>query len=80
MVNKLETAVYMHYVQFKSLPCDNIVDWSKFKACADNKINVTKNLDFILKMVEKVTSIFSFSPSVFNRLVFQGLFKVGTVW
>ena len=30
-------------MQLNSLPNDNILDWSKFKAFADDKINVTKN-------------------------------------
>ena len=33
--------------QFNSLPNDKILDQSKFKAFADNKRNVTKNLKFV---------------------------------
>ena len=34
------------------LPNDNILDWSKFKAFADNKTNVTENMKFILGRAE----------------------------
>ena len=65
---------------FNSLPNNKILDRSKSKVFADNKINVTKRLKFILgraeNIVEKekmlVTSIFSFSYNVSKRLLFQG--------
>ena len=31
---------------------DKVLDWSKFKALADDKINVTENLKFVLGRVE----------------------------
>ena len=31
-----------------SLPNDKILDWSKLKACAEDKINVTEKLKFVL--------------------------------
>ena len=50
------------------LPDDKIIHWFKFKALADDKINVTQNLKFVLGKAENilrrkmlVTSIFSFS-------------------
>ena len=49
----------------KGLPNDKILDWSKFKALAEDKINVEKK-----KML--VTSIFSFSQNVFKSLLSQG--------
>ena len=55
--------------RFNSLPNDKILDWSKFKAFADDKINVTEKLNFVLGRVE---SIFSFSHDVFKRLFIQG--------
>ena len=47
-----------------------IFDQSKLKELADNKINVTKKLKFVLGMAENVlgkgeTSIFSFFPICF---------------
>ena len=56
------------------------LSWSKLKAFADSKINVTKKLKFLLERIENimwemekmlVTSIFSFSHNVFKRLVIQ---------
>ena len=37
-----------------SLPNDKILDWSKWKAFADNKINVTEKFTFILRRVENI--------------------------
>ena len=39
---------------FNSLPRDKILDWSKFKALADDKINVTKRWKFVLGRVENM--------------------------
>ena len=58
-----------------SLPNNIILDQSKLKAFADDKINITKKLKFILWKAENivgkgenaVTSIFSFSQNVFKR-------------
>ena len=36
-----------------SLPNDKSLDWSKLKAFADDKINVTKKLKFALGLEEK---------------------------
>ena len=73
--------------ELHSLPNDKILDWSKFKACADDKINLNENLKFVLWKVNKtlwekekmpVTSIFSFSHNVFIRLfLFGGRHKSG---
>ena len=54
------------------------MDWSRLKAFADNKSNVTKKLKFVLERVENIVgkekmlviSIFSFSNNVFKRLFF----------
>ena len=62
-------------------PNDKILDCSKLKALADDNINVTENLKFVLGKVENivgnkektlVTSIFSFSQHVFKRLFMLG--------
>ena len=58
---------------FNPLPNNNFLDWSK--AFADNKINVTKKLKFVLegkktlweKKEMQVTCIFFFSHNVFKR-------------
>ena len=65
---------------FKSLPKNKILDWSKLKAFADNKINVTQELKFISGRVENivgkekmlVTSIFSFFHSILKSFLIQG--------
>ena len=73
---------------FNPLPNKNILDLSKFKAFADDKINVTRKLKFALVRVENivgkaenagylVTSIFSFPHNVFKRLLSQGREKSG---
>ena len=33
---------------FNSIPNDKFFDWSKFKALADDKVNVTEKLKFVL--------------------------------
>ena len=35
-------------MEFNPLPSDKILDWSKLKACADNKINLIENLKLVL--------------------------------
>ena len=37
-----------------TLPNDKILNWFKLKAFADDKINVTQILKFVLKMVENI--------------------------
>ena len=37
-----------------SLPNDKFLDWSKLKALADDKINVTEKLKFVLGRVENI--------------------------
>ena len=41
---------------FNSLPNNKILDWSKLKAFADNKIHVivTENIKFLLERVENI--------------------------
>ena len=38
----------------KTLPDDGILDNSKWKACADDKINMTKELKFVIEWVENI--------------------------
>ena len=65
-----------------NLPNNEISNWSKLEAFADDKIKVTESLKFGLGMVQNVvgkeenavyTSIFLFSYNVFKRLLIQGL-------
>ena len=69
-----------NFLRLNPLLKDTILDWSKLKAFADDKINVTKKFNFVLGRVENivekkkkmlVTSIFSFSHNVFKSLLLQ---------
>ena len=42
------------FLSFNSLPNAKILNWSKFKAFADDKINVTLKLKFVLGRVENI--------------------------
>ena len=69
-----------HIPFFNSVPNDKILDWSKLKAFADNKINVTEKLKFVLGRVENIVGkgenvvykhVLLF-PQYFQRLLVQG--------
>ena len=71
-----------------SLPNDKILVWSKLKAFADDKINVTKELKFVLGKVENIVRkeenagyqhVLLFPPC-FQKAFFTEMLKVGTVW
>ena len=74
-------------LSLKSLPNDKILDQSKFKAFADDKINVTKKLKFIFRRVENLVGKgenagnqhFLLFPQRFQKLSSSLLFKVGIV-
>ena len=75
---------------FHSLPIDNSLDRSKFKAYADDKINVTYNqklcLGSVKNNVEKGENadyhhfLLYFSHNVFQKASVSGSFKVMIVW
>ena len=85
-VNKL--LLVSRYWDFNSLPNDKILDWSKFKGLADDKINVTQNLKFVLGRIENILGkeenagyqYFLLSPQCFQNACFSGLLKVGIAW
>ena len=54
-----------------SLANDNILDWSKLKAFADDKINMTYKLKFVSERTENI---------VFKSLLPWVSLKVGIVW
>ena len=68
-------------------PHDKILDQTKLKAFADNKLNVTKVIISVFDRVENVvgkgeiacTSNFSFSLNVFKRLLSQTCQKVSVL-
>ena len=68
---------YLNRGFVNSLPKKEILDWSRLKAFADDKINMAEKLNFVLERAENiagkgenaVTSIFSFSHNVFKSLL-----------
>ena len=71
-----------------SLPNDKILDWSKLKAFADDKINVTVKLKFSLGRVENIVGNgenagyqhFLLFPQCFQKASYTGSLKVGIMW
>ena len=71
-----------------SLPNNKSLNWSKFKAFADDKINVNVNLKFDLGRVENIEGKgenagyqhFLLFPKYFQKAFFSGLLKIGIVW
>ena len=71
-----------------SLPNDKILDWSKSKAFASNKIIVNQKLKFDMGMVENIVGKeenagyqhFLLYPQCFQKVSFSGSLKVGIVW
>ena len=60
-----------------SLPNNKILDWSKLKAIADDKIDVTEKFKFVLERVKNMVGKgenagFFFSHNIFTRLLVQG--------
>ena len=45
---------FIFIATFKSLPNIIILDWSKLKGFADDNINVTQTLKFVLGMIENI--------------------------
>ena len=50
----LQSIAFFYMTKFNSLPNDKILDWSNLKAFADDKINVTENLKFVLGRTENI--------------------------
>ena len=55
---------------FNPLPDDNILGLPKFKAFADDKLNVTEKIQVVFHRIENIagTSIFFFSNNVFKGI------------
>ena len=78
----------MTEILFNTLPNDKILDWSKFKAFADDNIDVTQKLKFVLEMVENIVGKgenagyqhFLLFPQCFLKVPFTRSLKVGIVW
>ena len=73
---------------FNSLPHNKILDWSKLKAFADDKLNATEKLKFVLGRVENIVGKgenagyqhFLLFPQCFQKPSLSGSLKVGIVW
>ena len=71
-----------------SLPNDKILDLTKFKAFADDKIILTQKLKFMLRRVENIVGKgenaghqqFLLFPQCFQNLSFPEVLKVWIVW
>ena len=79
---------FVAWQQVNSIPNKKILDCSKFKAVADDKMNVTQILNFFLGKV-KITlekeenaghQHFLLSPKCFEKPPFLESLKVGIVW
>ena len=73
------------YPSLNPLPSDKFLDWSKFKAFADDKIILTQKLRVVLGRVENIVGKgenagyqhFLLFPQCFQKAFFSGLLKVG---
>ena len=71
-----------------SLPNVKISDWSKLKQCADDKINVSENLKYVLERIQNIVGNrenagdrhFLLFQQFFQKTYFSGSLKVGIVW
>ena len=71
-----------------SLPNGKFLGLSRFKESADEKINVTQKLKFILERVENIAGKgenagfqhFLLFPQCFQKASYIGSLKVGIVW
>ena len=73
---------------FNPLRNDKFLDGSKLKASADDKLNLTEKLKFVLGRVENIVGKgenagyqhFLLFPQFFQKVSFSGSYKVGIVW
>ena len=79
---------FLQKVLLNSLPHNKILDWSKLKAFADDKLNATEKLKFVLGRVENIVGKgenagyqhFLLFPQCFQKPSLSGSLKVGIVW
>ena len=75
-------------VYINTLPNNKFSDWSKLKAFADDKINVTEKLKFVFGQVENIVGKgenagyqhFLLFPQCFQKSSFPRSVKVGLLW
>ena len=71
-----------------SLPNNKNLDWSKFKAFADDKMNVAKMMNYVFDGAENIFGKgenasyrhFILFSQCLQRTFFSGVLKVGIVW
>ena len=79
---------FVVWVRVNSFPNNKIVDWSKFKTSADDKIHVTENFKFVLGIVENIVGKgenagyqhFLLFPRCFPKGSSAGSLKVIIMW
>ena len=75
-------------MSFNSLPHNKFLEWSKLKAIAGDKIDVTEKFKFVLRQIENIVGkgdsggnqhclLF---PQCFQKSSFPRLLKIGIVW
>ena len=70
------------------LPNDKTLDWSNLKAFADDNLNMTQKLNFVVGRVENIVGKgenagyqhFLLFPQCFQKFCAPGSLKVGIVW
>ena len=80
--------ICFNWQRLNSLLNDKILDESKLKAFATNKINMAELLKFVLKRVENIVGKgenagyqhFLLFPQCFQKATFSGWLKFGIVW
>ena len=75
-------------IRFNSLPKDKILDWSKLKAFADEKISMTEKVKIVLGWVENIVGKgenagnylhFLLFPQCFQKASYTGSLKLECV-
>ena len=65
-----------------------MLNWSRLKGLADDKVNVNEKLKFVLRRVENIVEKgenaghqhFLLFPQCFQKVSFWGSLKVGILW
>ena len=73
---------------FNPLPNDKISDWSKFKECADDEINISEKIEICFRRVENIVGKgenagyphFLHFLQCFQKDSYTGVLKVVIVW
>ena len=92
-MGKGENAGNQHFLLFlqyfpNSIPNDKILNWSKFKVLADDKINLTEKIKFVPGRIENIfgkgqnagNQHFLFFPLCLPKSCSTGSFKVVIKW